>query len=152
MTSKWVTTRVFLAGKSVLVGIKGTDWGEARGCWEREQSGRLAVVFLTPLANEQPLAHHHPPAPAPHPLRLTPPPRFPSNVIKTSKYSVISFLPRSLFEQFRRVANVYFMCISILQVRRLSMTRPHTHPHIHLQGSGHALMAINACCPLQLKA
>jgi hypothetical protein len=42
--------------------------------------------------------------------------RFPSNVIKTSKYSLLSFLPKCLFEQFRRVANVYFLAISLLQV------------------------------------
>ena len=31
-----------------------------------------------------------------------------SNVIATTRYSWWSFVPKSLFEQFRRVANVYF--------------------------------------------
>jgi phospholipid-transporting ATPase len=37
-----------------------------------------------------------------------------SNAITTTKYSLLTWLPKSLFEQFRRVANVYFVCISIL--------------------------------------
>ena len=31
-----------------------------------------------------------------------------SNRIKTTRYNVITFLPKNLFEQFHRVANVYF--------------------------------------------
>ncbi|KAJ3065340.1 hypothetical protein HDU98_011284 [Podochytrium sp. JEL0797] len=40
---------------------------------------------------------------------------FPSNTIATSKYTVISFLPKNLFEQFRRVANIFFLVLAILQ-------------------------------------
>ena len=32
-----------------------------------------------------------------------------SNSISTTKYNLLTFLPKSLFEQFRRVANVYFL-------------------------------------------
>lgn len=39
---------------------------------------------------------------------------FAGNSIRTSKYSVITFLPRNLFEQFHRVAYVYFLIIAIL--------------------------------------
>ncbi|KAK9717044.1 hypothetical protein K7432_006454 [Basidiobolus ranarum] len=42
--------------------------------------------------------------------------QFPSNRIRTSKYTVFSFLPKNLFEQFRRVANVYFLFLIILQL------------------------------------
>ncbi|WRT65198.1 uncharacterized protein IL334_002141 [Kwoniella shivajii] len=38
-----------------------------------------------------------------------------SNQNVTSKYTIITFLPRNLFEQFRRVANVFFAAINILQ-------------------------------------
>ena len=31
---------------------------------------------------------------------------FPSNSISTSKYSLISFFPKNIFEQFHRVANI----------------------------------------------
>ena len=34
---------------------------------------------------------------------------FATNDIKTSKYSILSFLPKNMFEQFRRVANFYFL-------------------------------------------
>ncbi len=32
---------------------------------------------------------------------------YPTNQVVTSKYTIITFLPRNLLEQFRRVANVY---------------------------------------------
>ncbi|KZT27329.1 phospholipid-translocating ATPase [Neolentinus lepideus HHB14362 ss-1] len=38
-----------------------------------------------------------------------------SNQVITSKYTVITFIPRNLLEQFRRVANVFFLGIAILQ-------------------------------------
>jgi magnesium-transporting ATPase (P-type) len=37
-------------------------------------------------------------------------------VYNTAKYSLISFIPVNLYEQFRRTANVYFLLISLLQV------------------------------------
>lgn len=39
-----------------------------------------------------------------------------SNAITTTKYTWYSWLPKSLWEQFRRVANIYFLLISILMV------------------------------------
>ncbi|KAG6835961.1 hypothetical protein H0H93_012827 [Arthromyces matolae] len=38
-----------------------------------------------------------------------------SNQVITSKYTIITFLPRNLLEQFRRIANIFFLVISILQ-------------------------------------
>ena len=38
------------------------------------------------------------------------------NKVRTSKYTIITFLPKNLFEQFRRVANIYFLVCVILQV------------------------------------
>ncbi|KAF8507334.1 phospholipid-translocating ATPase [Hysterangium stoloniferum] len=38
-----------------------------------------------------------------------------TNQVVTSKYTIITFLPRNLLEQFRRVANVVFLVIDILQ-------------------------------------
>ena len=37
-----------------------------------------------------------------------------NNSIRTTKYTVINFLPKNLFEQFHRLANVYFLYIVIL--------------------------------------
>lgn len=41
--------------------------------------------------------------------------KYSSNQNVTSKYTIITFLPRNLFEQFRRVANIFFLAIAILQ-------------------------------------
>jgi magnesium-transporting ATPase (P-type) len=38
-----------------------------------------------------------------------------SNQIRTAKYTVLTFLPKNLFEQFRRAANVYFLLLIVLQ-------------------------------------
>lgn len=37
-----------------------------------------------------------------------------TNKIKTTKYSIISFLPKNIFEQFHRIANLYFLFIVLL--------------------------------------
>jgi len=40
--------------------------------------------------------------------------RYPTNETKTRKYTLLTFLPKSLYIQFLRVANVYFLIIAIL--------------------------------------
>ena len=42
--------------------------------------------------------------------------RYPTNYISTTKYNVITFLPKALFEQFRRVANIYFLLAAVLSL------------------------------------
>ncbi|OAY39167.1 hypothetical protein MANES_10G072200v8 [Manihot esculenta] len=39
---------------------------------------------------------------------------FSGNSVRTGKYSIISFVPRNLFEQFHRVAYIYFLIIAVL--------------------------------------
>ncbi|KAH7851814.1 hypothetical protein Vadar_016812 [Vaccinium darrowii] len=39
-----------------------------------------------------------------------------SNYISTTKYNIITFLPKAIFEQFRRVANLYFLLAACLAV------------------------------------
>lgn len=39
---------------------------------------------------------------------------FPSNAIKTTKYTPLLFIPMNLFEQFHRLANIYFVGLAIL--------------------------------------
>eukprot|EP00850_Spirogloea_muscicola_P019915 SM000202S05886 [mRNA] locus=s202:217043:222945:+ [translate_table: standard] len=45
---------------------------------------------------------------------------YPRNDISTTRYSLWSFFPKALFEQFRRVANLYFLLAAILSVTPLS--------------------------------
>ncbi|XP_017424998.1 probable phospholipid-transporting ATPase 4 isoform X3 [Vigna angularis] len=42
------------------------------------------------------------------------------NDISTTKYNVITFLPKALFEQFRRVANIYFLLAACLSASPIS--------------------------------
>ncbi|OWK06090.1 hypothetical protein Celaphus_00012527, partial [Cervus elaphus hippelaphus] len=44
------------------------------------------------------------------------PQKFIDNRIISSKYTVWNFVPKNLFEQFRRVANFYFLIIFLVQV------------------------------------
>ncbi|KAF8395542.1 hypothetical protein HHK36_019490 [Tetracentron sinense] len=39
---------------------------------------------------------------------------FAGNSIRTGKYTILTFLPRNLFEQFHRVAYIYFLVIAVL--------------------------------------
>ena len=41
---------------------------------------------------------------------------FSDNKVRTSKYTVLNFLPTNLFIQFTKFANLYFLFLCILQV------------------------------------
>ena len=41
--------------------------------------------------------------------------KFKSNEVDTRKYNIITFLPKALFYQFNRPANIYFLITAILQ-------------------------------------
>ncbi|XP_042024093.1 putative phospholipid-transporting ATPase 9 [Salvia splendens] len=43
-----------------------------------------------------------------------------TNYVKSTKYTAASFLPKSLFEQFRRVANFYFLVTGCLSFTPLA--------------------------------
>uniref|UniRef100_A0A8C8S2B9 Phospholipid-transporting ATPase n=1 Tax=Pelusios castaneus TaxID=367368 RepID=A0A8C8S2B9_9SAUR len=47
------------------------------------------------------------------------PQRYPDNRIVSSKYTFWNFVPKNLFEQFRRIANFYFLIIFLVQVSLL---------------------------------
>ncbi|KAF5371423.1 hypothetical protein D9757_010009 [Collybiopsis confluens] len=42
--------------------------------------------------------------------------KYERNKVRTSKYTIITFIPKNLFEQFRRVANVFFLLLVVVQV------------------------------------
>ncbi|CAO2840231.1 unnamed protein product [Amaranthus hypochondriacus] len=50
--------------------------------------------------------------------------RYRSNNISTTKYNIITFLPKGLFEQFRRAANMYFLLAACLSVTSVSPFGP----------------------------
>ncbi|KAM4555499.1 phospholipid-transporting ATPase IG isoform 1-T2 [Odontesthes bonariensis] len=54
------------------------------------------------------------------------PPKFCDNRIVSSKYTVWNFLPKNMFEQFRRIANFYFLIIFLVQVIVDTPTSPVT--------------------------
>ena len=49
------------------------------------------------------------------------PSKFCGNTVTTAKYSLLTFIPLNLYEQFRRLANVYFLIVAGLQVCRFLM-------------------------------
>lgn len=59
----------------------------------------------------------------PHLHRMKPD-EYPTNYVSTTKYNLVTFLPRSLFEQFRRVANLYFLLAAVLSLTSLAPFTP----------------------------
>ncbi|KAK3272899.1 hypothetical protein CYMTET_18832 [Cymbomonas tetramitiformis] len=49
---------------------------------------------------------------------------FQGNSIRTSKYTSVNFFPKALYEQFRRVANLYFLFIAAFSCTPLSPVTP----------------------------
>lgn len=49
-------------------------------------------------------------------LHKAKPYKYPNNYVSTTKYNVFTFLPKALFEQFRRVANFYFLLAALFSL------------------------------------
>ncbi|XP_016468416.2 putative phospholipid-transporting ATPase 5 [Nicotiana tabacum] len=49
---------------------------------------------------------------------------YPNNYVATTKYNAVTFFPIALFEQFRRVANLYFLLAAVLSVTSLAPFTP----------------------------
>lgn len=50
--------------------------------------------------------------------------KYRSNYVSTTKYNIITFVPKALFEQFRRVANLYFLFAAGLSLTPLTPFTP----------------------------
>ena len=46
--------------------------------------------------------------------------KYGGNYVRTTKYTLATYFPKALFEQFRRVANIYFLICAILSFTALS--------------------------------
>ncbi|XP_054999025.1 phospholipid-transporting ATPase VA isoform X1 [Sorex araneus] len=75
---------------------------------QRRRPGRTRTV----RSNLQPPGPE--PASGAWPWRRGPGAHLADNRLKTTKYTALSFLPKNLFEQFHRLANVYFVFIALL--------------------------------------
>jgi len=52
---------------------------------------------------------------------------FKSNYVRTTKYTGLTFLPLCLFQQFKRLANIYFLIMAVLQsIKIISPLNPTT--------------------------
>lgn len=49
--------------------------------------------------------------------------RYRGNYVSTTKYTAVNFIPKSLFEQFRRVANIYFLVVAFVSFSPLAPFR-----------------------------
>lgn len=57
-------------------------------------------------------------------LHKTKPYKYPNNYVSTTKYNFLTFLPKALFEQFRRVANLYFPLAAALSLTSFAPFTP----------------------------
>ncbi|KNE61131.1 phospholipid-translocating P-type ATPase, flippase [Allomyces macrogynus ATCC 38327] len=98
---------------AVLAGSAETD-SDVRRVWINHAPPPLASGVM-PTADSASAPAAPAGAPAAAPPAGSSAVRFPSNGISTTKYSPLSFLPKNLYEQFRRVANSYFLLMVVLQ-------------------------------------
>ncbi|KAK1365815.1 Phospholipid-transporting ATPase [Heracleum sosnowskyi] len=62
-----------------------------------------------------------------HDREANAPDKYKGNSISTTKYNLLTFLPKGLYEQFRRLANCYFLMISLLSFTPVSPVSPYTN-------------------------
>lgn len=48
---------------------------------------------------------------------------YPRNKIRTAKYTALTFVPKNVWLQFHNIANIYFLFVIILNVRRLEVQK-----------------------------
>ncbi|PIA47079.1 hypothetical protein AQUCO_01400049v1 [Aquilegia coerulea] len=95
--------------------IKTSKWNERQPSSRTVRLGRVqpqAPTYRTIFCNDR---------------EANLPVKFKGNSVSTTKYSILTFLPKGLFEQFRRVANLYFLMISILSTTPISPVSPITN-------------------------
>ena len=73
--------------------------------------------------------------------------RYSNNSISTTKYNFATFFPKALFEQFRRVANLYFLLAAVISLTPLAPFSPVTAiaPLVLVVGISMAKEALEDC-------
>ncbi|TFK61578.1 phospholipid-translocating P-type ATPase [Pluteus cervinus] len=59
---------------------------------------------------------NYPPSPSELDSHNEPTARYVRNKVRTTKYTLLTFIPKNLYEQFRRVANLFFLTLVVLQL------------------------------------
>ncbi|CAI5717583.1 unnamed protein product [Hyaloperonospora brassicae] len=117
----------------------------------RDSSGRASAIAAAATSPYEPASDYRVvplPRTYPHETPSSPSrplPAFCSNVVITSKYTTWNFLPVFLLESFRKLANAYFLLVSVLQcIRSISNTAgvPTTLPVLVLILAVDAVLAI----------
>ncbi|TMS11874.1 putative phospholipid-transporting ATPase IH [Larimichthys crocea] len=100
--------------RDVIVGLRGRSGGERRKeCVGEENWVDSRTIYI---------GHKEPPPGTEAFIQQ----RFPDNRIVSSKYTFWNFIPKNMFEQFRRVANFYFLIIFLVQLIIDTPTSPIT--------------------------
>jgi hypothetical protein len=58
--------------------------------------------------------------------------KYAHNKVTTAKYTPLTFFPKNLFEQFCRLANIYFIIISALQVFSFVQSLFYLYTYVHI--------------------
>ena len=80
------------------------------GINDGEEDARRTIFFNIPLPDAAKDAEGHPLA------------KYARNKIRTAKYTPLSFIPKNLWFQFHNIANIYFLFVIVLAVRRIAAT------------------------------
>lgn len=73
---------------------------EGKKRWKRKEDKKRVIVSNLPFEERS--------------YKENPNRHYCGNQIKTSKYTVLSFIPKNIFEQLHRLANLYFLGIVVL--------------------------------------
>ncbi|KAD7478446.1 hypothetical protein R6Q59_007886 [Mikania micrantha] len=102
-SNTWRANSIKEVGGVIELGSKGVRYGSQKG-----GSSSMSMSIKEIRDEDSRLVYVNDPVKSNESLE------FAGNSVRTSKYSVLTFLPRNLFEQFHRVAYVYFLIIAIL--------------------------------------
>ncbi|KAK3056062.1 putative aminophospholipid-translocase [Extremus antarcticus] len=81
----------------------------------RRRSGSLVLPISTP-SSDQDADDHSPTSTRSIPIGQKPTTRYPANAISNAKYTSYSFLPRTLFNEFKFFFNLYFLLVALSQI------------------------------------